>query len=268
MEENNSNVTENKTVSKKFMIISAWVLTLLGLCYGFVYFVFIYKPIEKQGDEKNYVTCSGNLKYLVDESFDIRENIEISESDATKLYNKINLDKLEKQKDVFSNYSYELEICDIKINYSNEGNALYYKENYYELGNYENDITSLIEKYIGDDELVLFYSLDGSVINHPLTIEDKNTIKSEFEKMDYSEVNVDLAFTRNYLLVVGEYKIYFDDYNGYAEYDGHTIKISSDLLSLLKKQPVENGACCSCCPDLKPGEYCIEACCPCEITKR
>ncbi len=266
MEEKEQNTNENKVVSKKFMIITASILTLLGICYGFIYFSFFNDTNNDKKEEKKEITCSGTLKYLVDDYYDVRESIEISEKDATELYNKIDLEKLEKIDDELSDYSYELEVCDIKISYSNGGNVVYYKDNYYKLGKYEDDVITLIEKYFNEEEKVLFYALGDNVISYPLSTGDQAAIRDELEKMDYSEVYVDLAILGNYLLVVDNQKIYFDDFDGYADYNGYIVKLSADLLALLKHYTTSNindGECCSCCPDLKPGESCIALCCPC-----
>lgn len=269
MEENEKNINENIIVSKKIMIFSAVLLTILGIVYAVVYFSSFYNNSRNQEGELKEITCSGTLKYLIDDYYNIVESIEISESDATKFYNKIDFNELKKV-DELSDYSYELEVCDLKISVSSDNKIAYYKNEYYDLNKYEDEVTTLIEKYFDEKSNVLFYSLGDNVISYPLSIENQKVIRNEIEKIDFSMASVDLFISGNYLLIVDNQRIYFDDFDGYAQYNDSIVKLSDDLLSLLKLSTnamTENGACCTCCPDLEPGEYCIEACCSCAITK-
>jgi hypothetical protein len=77
--------------------------------------------------------------------------------------------------------------------------------------------------------------------------------------------NVSLGFLGNYVLKLenGE-EIIFDEFESYIYYNGKIAVMNKVVWNDLKKVfPIDNQGCCSCCPDLKPGEACIEMCCPC-----
>lgn len=100
-----------------------------------------------------------------------------------------------------------------------------------------------------------------------LSDEDKLAIKESFSNLRSLEEHeiVNLAIVGKYTLIVGHERVYFDDLNGYAMYYDEMVRLDVDTINILKKYIVtfSNEECCSCCPDLKPGEYCIDACCSC-----
>ena len=77
----------------------------------------------------------------------------------------------------------------------------------------------------------------------------------------------------DYKLFVGEDEILFNLDLGYVSFGGKEVDISDEFHKYLSKVVKENDIelnketdeekCCSCCPDAKPGETCIDACCPC-----
>ncbi len=100
------------------------------------------------------------------------------------------------------------------------------------------DLNAKTERYV---------SFDFSVID---------SLETDFEM-------VDLAILGKYALVVEGKTIWFDDFEGYAMYDGNLVKLSDKTLENISMNLKETEGCCSCCPDLKPGEVCIELCCSC-----
>ena len=87
----------------------------------------------------------------------------------------------------------------------------------------------------------------------------------------------------DYKLFVGEDAILFNLDLGYVSYNGKYVDISDEFIEYLSSYVRENDKnlkedeekkkkpefstgdeCCSCCPDLKPGEACIDACCECD----
>lgn len=87
----------------------------------------------------------------------------------------------------------------------------------------------------------------------------------------------------DYKLFIGEDEILFNLDLGYVSYNGKYVDISDEFVEYLSDYVRENDAklkedkeepkesvpsdgdeCCSCCPDLKPGESCIALCCECD----
>lgn len=87
----------------------------------------------------------------------------------------------------------------------------------------------------------------------------------------------------DYKLFIGEDEILFNLDLGYVSYNGKYVDISDEFIKYLSEYVRENDAklkeepektkepvpsdgdeCCSCCPDLKPGESCIALCCECD----
>ena len=56
-----------------------------------------------------------------------------------------------------------------------------------------------------------------------------------------------------------------DDYVTYntENFAGQIMVLSEEMQGILSKYIKSNDECCSCCPDSKPGEVCIDVCCPC-----
>ena len=83
---------------------------------------------------------------------------------------------------------------------------------------------------------------------------------------------IDLAIFGEYVLDIEGEVILFDKEIGYVSYRGEIIEISSEfskyLSSIIRANesvvvPGLGNGCCSCCPELKPGESCIAKCCDC-----
>ena len=88
-------------------------------------------------------------------------------------------------------------------------------------------------------------------------------IKNIIEDKKYDIYEIELAIFPKYLLVIGSEKIYLEDIDDYAMYGSSIVKFDDKLFSIISKYLKNEGGCCSCCPDLKPGESCIALCCPC-----
>lgn len=100
---------------------------------------------------------------------------------------------------------------------------------------------------------------------------DTSTKAERYVEFDFSVIDsletefemVDLAILGKYALVVEGRTIWFDDFNGFAMYEGKLVKLSDKTLEKISVLSNDKEGCCSCCPDLKPGEVCIELCCSC-----
>lgn len=117
---------------------------------------------------------------------------------------------------------------------------------------------------------------------------DKNT-KKELAKY-WKKTDKKEGPDRNELVdsMIGDYKLFVDEdtilFNldiGYVSFNGKYVDISDDFIKylsdyvkendvnlkkeepIISNEPTTDKDCCSCCPDLKPGESCIDACCPC-----
>lgn len=116
--------------------------------------------------------------------------------------------------------------------------------------------------------------------------EDKEKLAKYWKKTDKDKAPaanelVD-SLVGDYKLFVGEDTILFNLDLGYVSYNGKYVDINEYFINDLSKIVRENDVnlkeedkvenpkdnvgesdCCSCCPDLKPGESCIALCCPC-----
>ena len=103
---------------------------------------------------------------------------------------------------------------------------------------------------------------------------DKDVVPSDDELTD--------SLVGDYKLFIGEDEILFNLDLGYVSYNGKYVDISDQFIDYLSEyvrnndkvlkekdeadnetEPGNEEECCSCCPDLKPGEVCVDACCPC-----
>lgn len=269
--ENKDNEYMNKSgVSKKTMTFLGCLLTLLGICYGIIYFGFYNNDNNHNGTEKNeknnLKTCTGTLKYLVDDKYDLTDNIAIDEQIASKFYNDFKDDKLEKADKLIKSYTYDLEVCDLKIYYDDKSKfcSILYGDDYFKLGDNEEYVVNFINNIMKDIQKVYFVD----VVNGPKTInltnDDKKKIYELTNNMELKDAYIDLTIKGDYLLIVDDRKFYLDNFDGYAIYNKKLVKLNNELCTLLKPYLTNNNGCCSCCPDLKLGESCVALCCPCE----
>lgn len=126
----------------------------------------------------------------------------------------------------------------------------------------KNDDCKNINKPVEENDVYEATVIDmGLDLAHSVTF-DYNVI----EALDTNLGALDLAIAGKYLLIFDNEFIWLDDFNGYAIYHNDIVGLDDKTVKLLK-QVLEfrddNGDCCSCCPDLKPGESCIALCCPC-----
>ncbi len=260
-------VNNEKIVSKNFMFVIASLLTMLGICYGFVYFAFVNNDINNE-DNKNdneIKKCTGTFDYVVDYNYNIIEIYNIDDVKATTFYSNFNVNNLKEiaKKDI-QYYDYTLNVCDVKIYFFDDSQIVEYKDKYYELGSNEKYVIEFTNEVLDTIQEVSFYSLNPKVLKFDLNNKEQAVIIKNFDNLDYSEKNIDLFIEGKYLLSVGNKKIYFDDFSGYALYKDEIVKIDNEILKLLSNYgAIKNEECCSCCPDLKPGESCIALCCPC-----
>ena len=109
---------------------------------------------------------------------------------------------------------------------------------------------------------------EGTIIDMKLDLaRSVNFDYNVIDNLDTSLGALDLAISGKYLLIFDNEFIWLDDFNGYAMYHNNIVGLDDKTVKLLKQvfeDRNENGECCSCCPDLKPGESCIALCCPCE----
>lgn len=107
---------------------------------------------------------------------------------------------------------------------------------------------------------------EGTIIDMELDLAYPVTfVYNVIDSLDTSLGSLDLAIKGKYLLIVDGEFIWLDDFNGYAMYHNDIVGLNDQTLKIISRafKPYDNGECCSCCPDLKPGESCIALCCPC-----
>lgn len=109
----------------------------------------------------------------------------------------------------------------------------------------------------------------------PISAETKVEIRKLWKDNDKTLYEFDLDdMIWSYGITVDDEYIEFDLVSPYAKYKDTDkyVKLSDEFQQYLsnlfkedseKLNPDDNKECCSCCPNLKPGESCIASCCPC-----
>ncbi len=252
-------------------------LMAISIAYGAFYYCYFMDAIsivtdkdEEKSDKVNKdnikKSCDGSIKYAVSEEAKLYDYIELDKKKAADIYNSIDIAKLEKTQEFGFIPFVEVTVCDMTVKFYQDVDLVIYQDEYYTLGENDNDFTSLISDIISSTKNVSLYSLEESYI-YPLNDDVNDKIRGYVNDIDTKVTNVDLAILRKYLLVVDDKNIYFDSFNGYAEYNGNIVLLDKELFQLLSSYMVkksDSDECCSCCPDLKPGESCIAMCCSCE----
>lgn len=235
----------------------------------------------------DFSNLSGELYYHIDidelsGDFQLGDTIELTEEDIDniyKVYKEYNFETDDYEIDL-EQYDYEIRFEDTVLMFDDEfGIALY---NDTALQHYANDkelnrrMKEILEKINSTEDFVYLFDLR---LYLSTTVRDSKNISDEDVKLirecineikELSEPN-NLAIALDYILVVDDINIYFDDLDGLAMLENKMVVLPENLINILHKylnidKKLENdndNECCSCCPDLKPGESCIALCCPC-----
>ncbi|MGN1372359.1 MAG: hypothetical protein ACI4XM_08825 [Candidatus Coprovivens sp.] len=254
-------LSRNIKIKKWIMVFLACFFTLFAFVYGVLYF----KNLENTSDEtkEEVKTCEeGYLKYYIDNSFDIVKEVKIGKDSATLFYDSFNFDEMIKVEDVSDNYDYLLSMCDLSIYFGQEDNYVLYNDEYYMLGKNEDKTIEYFNEQSSNFDDLYFFDLSN---NKEISFDsgDIMMIKNIIEDKKYDIYEIELAIFPKYLLVIGSERIYLEDIDDYAMYGSSIVKFDDELFSIISKYLKNEGGCCSCCPDLKPGESCIALCCPC-----
>lgn len=254
---------ENIIFNKKFMVGVACFLIIFSVCYAFIYFNFNNTVTNKE--------CVGSLRYLISEKGNLYNEIFLDMKESTKLYNEIDVKGLKKiDKLELLSENIVLELCDLKIFIMGEENLVNYKNNFYTLGKNKDIVYDFIEEKINNYKGITLYKYEkDSYKPYLVSGENAKKIRSFIDYLELSPFDIDLHIEGDFLLYVDGKSIVFDEVGSYASIgdklfimDSEFSSVINDVLSV--KNDLSDRDCCSCCPDLKPGESCIAVCCPCK----
>ncbi len=262
-----------------FMNFLAVFLMAISVAYGAFYYSYFMNAVsivnDKESEENDkddtkdiMKSCDGVIRYSIVDDAKIYNSIELDKGTAADIYNSIDFKRLEKTQERDFVGFIEVSVCDVIVKIIQGDDIVIYDDKYYSLGDNYDAFSSLVLNIIDNHKFVGVYNLEKN-ITYSLLIDDLDKIREYVLDIENKVTNDDLAILKKYLLVVDDKYIYFDSFNGYAEYNGNIVFLGKELFLLLSESMVEkyDGGCCSCCPDLKPGESCIQMCCPCEYEK-
>lgn len=250
---------------------------------------------EEEKEKYDFSGLTGRLVYDVEvDKFELvssnkyayylTDTIELSFDDVEKIYDiyedyEIDYDSDVIDKKIFYN-DYIVHVGDYILYFNSTDGVVFqnaegfqYRKNNKELN--EKLLRILSEIKSRKDSVYLFYITDvmSTTIrsSEDISDDDIRLIRQYFNDVKELPEPNNLAIALDYMLVVDDINIYFDDLDGLAMLENKMVVLPENLINILHKylnidKKLENdndNECCSCCPDLKPGESCIALCCPC-----
>lgn len=263
---------------RKSLGIVACIFMALGIGVCFVVSIVEHDKDEKLDLSKNVedIEYVGSLEYSVgcDSSGTYLNNvIVLSEEeirDIYREYKRYDFDEISKEleEDILYHESYIFTIDDIEIELESNSTSGVINGKYYELGKFSDYLIDFAEAKIADNDVYLFIYDDVSIESHlyseKITDEDKVLLESLKESINYNVPEMNLAIALKYVLIIDNTYIYIGGLDGFAMIDNKIVVLPDEMIGILENYlTFESEECCSCCPDLKPGETCIALCCPC-----
>lgn len=198
-------------------------------------------------EEEWYLDCDYTFTYLDNENY--------------KLWNKSNLDGMvykisalwgelynysgtfpEEPSDIV--YTYKLEYCDTTIQFNDKMDYLRFEDSngiaIYEGSNYTDYLKEIKDTGILTDSLVHFYEdeyfeNETEFYDKELSYEDANRVSELWYQNKNNVVEWSFETDADYMLVIGNDFIIFDNFGGRVFYNGHHVEVPKEMMDILWK---------------------------------
>lgn len=249
--------------------VLAFVIFLL-LCLGIFYLAKVRNVSEE------VVNKEISLKYIIDDSLKMDIDVVLDKEDMEELYDLAkNLKFGTSETKCEVDPKYYMEYDENKLYLDESCGLAIYNDKTYSVTKGSKEILEFLKKKIDSLNNVYLFSYDQEKQKAKaieLTDDVKNEIRDAWGRNDKTELTMNLAIILGYVLYIDGDVIGMDDIDGYVSYNGKAagnfIILSQEMKDILNNKVFSrnnsgNDDCCSCCPNLQPGEVCIDMCCPC-----
>lgn len=254
-------------------IISCLLMIIgIGVCFAVAIFGQEDDIVSKPPKVEEKIEYDGTIIYNIGCDYKnviLKDLINLEEKEVKEIYSeykKYTFKKLD-EKNVFEDF-YIITIDDIVISLEPNSTNAFIDDEYYNIGDFYKYLTDFLSNKIDDNTLYLYnyntLSEKDSLYSINLSEDINEQLLVLVDNINYNVSNSDTIIWGNYLLIINDLYIYFDSFDGLAMINGKYVELPLEMVNILeKKLAFKSDECCSCCPDLKPGEACIQMCCPC-----
>ncbi len=242
------------------------------LCLGIFYLIGNRNIDENENNvQEESKIKSANLKYIINNSLDMNVDISLEKEESEELYDLIkSLEFGQNETKCLINPVYYLEYDENELYLDMSCGSAIYNGKEYSVTNGKEEVSKFLENIMNTMNNVYLFSFDQrSQKAQLIEIDDegKNEIRSIWTNHNKETMTMNLAVMLQYYLYIDGDVVGINEIDDYVSYNtdsfaGHIMQLNQDMQTVLEKYIV-NSDCCSCCPNLQPGEYCIDLCCPC-----
>lgn len=249
--------------------VIAFILFIL-LCVGIFFLVTIFNGGKTEAWYYAYKDIS--LEYALDVSTKAKIEVTLNDKEKNELYELVeNLEFEDNVTDCLIMPIYYIKYDDNELFLDKTCGLAYKNGKDVSIAKGREEISKYLEELTKDIKDVYLFTQDKYTLETKeikISKDDKNMIRKLWSLQDQTESSIYVDSLSSNYLYIDDAVITIDSYLMYASYNDEgiikTIMLSDEFIKLLEKYiSVPTEECCSCCPDLKPGESCIAMCCPC-----
>lgn len=241
------------------------------LCLG-IFHLFGNKDVEdKENDKKNEVEVKEvSLQYAINYELGMNVPVSLKKEEEEELYDLVkSLEFGQNETDCLIEPVYYLEYDNNKLYLDESCGLAIYNDKESSVVKGSKEIYEFLKKKVDALNKVYLFKFDQEKQEATMIEVDdasKNQIRNIWASHSKETMTMNLAVLLQYYLYIDGDVIGIDQLDDYVTYNAlaaHIMMLNQDMQDALRRYVENNSGCCSCCPDLKPGESCIEECCPC-----
>lgn len=247
-------------------------IVFILLCLGIFSLATNRKPEEKKNDnniKEENKTKEVSLQYFISYDLGMDVSVSLEKEEKEELYDLVtSLEFGPSETKCIVEPLYYLEYDENKLYLDKACGLAIYNDKEYSVTKGSEEIEEFLKKKIDSMNNVYLFKFDQTTQKAKMIeIDDagKDEIRNIWTNHSKETMTMNLAIILQYYLYIDGDVIGIDQIDDYVSYNAaasHIMMLNQEMRDALKKY-IKDDECCSCCPDLKPGEFCIDMCCPC-----
>lgn len=248
------------------------LIVFIIICAGLL---FAANHFNKSNPKSGYNLSKVSLGYLPTGDQNLMIDISLTKKEKKELIDLVN--KLEYSEDVTDcifTPEYYIKSAEYELYLDKEcGMALHKETNKTDaVKSGGKEIREYLEKKISKNQNISLFSLnenDQTYNKIDISKKDQEELRKLWKKQNKEPQKMNLIILAKYALYIDGDIIGIESLNSYVSYNnpyyaGEFIELDEEVKNVLSGYIKDSeGDCCTCCPDLQPGESCIDMCCPC-----
>ncbi len=243
-------------------------IVFILLCLG-IFLLFENKSVDD--NEINADVKKVSLQYVINYDLNMNVSVSLEKEEMEELFDLVkSLEFGASETKCVIEPVYYLEYGENKLYLDETCGLALYNDKEYSVTKGGEKITDFLKKKIDILNKVYLFKFDqNSGKAEIIEIDDdgKNQIRSIWSNHSKETMTMNLAILLQYYLYIDGDVIGIDELDDYVSYNAaasHVMMLNQEMRDILNNYIKNSGdECCSCCPNLKPGESCIDLCCPC-----